>query len=153
MQKKLSIVGNSLALVIDKPLRRMLGLGPDLMVRLTIDGRRLIVEPAGKAPDGKAPDGKTPDGTVSSSARRDTARVLLDLGNRHGMSQEQFGRLHHGAIRIGVYRGQLVSNLIKEDAAELATMQRLQECLRALRAGASWDDAITAARVAAPMAA
>jgi bifunctional DNA-binding transcriptional regulator/antitoxin component of YhaV-PrlF toxin-antitoxin module len=147
MQKKLAIVGNSLALVIDKPLRRMLGLRPDTMVRLTIDGRRLIIEPL----EPEAP--RAVSSGPPSNARLEMIRTLRDLGGRYGMTQDQFRRLHHGGIRLGAYHGQLASNLLPEDAAELATMQRLKECLRALHAGASWDDAITAAQVAAPLAA
>jgi len=44
--KTLSVVGNSLALIIDKPILELLNFGPQTQVELTTDGESLIVKPA-----------------------------------------------------------------------------------------------------------
>ena len=50
MRKKLSAVGNSFGLVIDKPILDLLKIDRDTELEITTDGKRLIVEPvrAGK---------------------------------------------------------------------------------------------------------
>jgi antitoxin MazE len=45
MTKKLSRHGNSLALVIDKPILELLELDAKSRVRITTDGRKLVVTP------------------------------------------------------------------------------------------------------------
>lgn len=44
MRKKLSSIGNSLGLVIEKPILELLDIDRDTELELTTDGRRLIVE-------------------------------------------------------------------------------------------------------------
>jgi antitoxin component of MazEF toxin-antitoxin module len=46
MLKKLTRHGNSLALVIDKPILDLLKIGADTQLDISTDGRRLIVAPA-----------------------------------------------------------------------------------------------------------
>ncbi|MEQ8763381.1 MAG: AbrB/MazE/SpoVT family DNA-binding domain-containing protein [Planctomycetota bacterium] len=46
MIKQLTKHGNSLALVIDKAILELLGIGPDTPVELSTDGESLIVTPA-----------------------------------------------------------------------------------------------------------
>ncbi|HSK03476.1 MAG TPA: AbrB/MazE/SpoVT family DNA-binding domain-containing protein [Kofleriaceae bacterium] len=143
MQKKLSVVGNSLALVIDKPILRMLGIGRDTLVRLTTDGRRLVVEPIEAAASSSPP----------AAVRLDARKVFQALAHRYDMSQEQFRSLHHEGIRMGAYHGALLtSRALGTAPAEAATMRRLEECLGCLEAGASWADAIAAALIAVPIA-
>jgi antitoxin MazE len=50
MRKKLSAVGNSFGLVIDKPILELLNIDRDTELEITTDGERLIIEPvkAGK---------------------------------------------------------------------------------------------------------
>ena len=45
MRKKLVAVGNSVGLVIDKPILELLQIARDSEVELRTDGERLIVEP------------------------------------------------------------------------------------------------------------
>lgn len=45
MYKTLIRVGNSLAFVIDKPVRELLDIGPETMVRMWTDGHRIVLEP------------------------------------------------------------------------------------------------------------
>lgn len=46
MRRKLSKHGNSLALVIEKPVLELLGITADTELEVTTDGNRLIVVPA-----------------------------------------------------------------------------------------------------------
>jgi antitoxin MazE len=46
MVKRLTRHGNSLALVIDKPILDLLKIDPETPLELSTDGRRLIVAPA-----------------------------------------------------------------------------------------------------------
>ena len=45
MQKRLTKHGNSLALVIDKPILELLNIDTDTPLDITTDGKRLIVAP------------------------------------------------------------------------------------------------------------
>jgi antitoxin component of MazEF toxin-antitoxin module len=45
MRKKLSAVGNSLGLVIEKPILELLNIDRDTELEMTTDGERLIVVP------------------------------------------------------------------------------------------------------------
>ena len=46
MVKKLTKHGNSLALVIDRPILELLNIDPDTALDVSTDGKRLIVAPA-----------------------------------------------------------------------------------------------------------
>lgn len=46
MIKKLTKHGNSLALVIDRPILQLLEIDPDTPLSVTTDGRHLIITPA-----------------------------------------------------------------------------------------------------------
>jgi antitoxin MazE len=45
MRKKLSAVGNSFGLVIEKPILELLNIDRDTELEMTTDGGRLIIEP------------------------------------------------------------------------------------------------------------
>ena len=45
MRKKLSAVGNSFGLVIEKPILELLNIDRDTELEITTDGSRLIIEP------------------------------------------------------------------------------------------------------------
>jgi antitoxin component of MazEF toxin-antitoxin module len=46
MRKNLSVIGNSLGLIIEKPILDILGITRDTELEVTTDGRRLVIEPA-----------------------------------------------------------------------------------------------------------
>jgi antitoxin component of MazEF toxin-antitoxin module len=46
--KKLTRQGNSAALIIDRPLMELLGIDADTPLKVTVEGRRMIVEPMTK---------------------------------------------------------------------------------------------------------
>lgn len=48
MKKKLSVVGNSLGLLIEKPILELLNIDRNTELEMTTDGNRLIVEPVRK---------------------------------------------------------------------------------------------------------
>lgn len=48
MRKKLSAIGNSLGVVIEKPILELLNIDRDTELDVTTDGRRLIIEPVAK---------------------------------------------------------------------------------------------------------
>lgn len=45
MRKKLTAIGNSLGVVIEKPILELLGIGRDTELEMRTDGRLLILEP------------------------------------------------------------------------------------------------------------
>lgn len=50
MIKKLSAVGNSLGLIIDRPILDLLGITKDTPLEVRTDGEALIIRPVKKAP-------------------------------------------------------------------------------------------------------
>lgn len=54
MKKKLSAVGNSFGIVIEKPILELLRINRDTDLEVTTDGNRLIIEPVRTAKDVKA---------------------------------------------------------------------------------------------------
>lgn len=48
MRKKLSAIGNSLGLVVEKPILALLGIDRTTELEMTTDGNRLILEPVRK---------------------------------------------------------------------------------------------------------
>lgn len=46
MRKNLTVIGNSLGLIIEKPILDLLGFSRDTELELTTDGKRLVIEPA-----------------------------------------------------------------------------------------------------------
>lgn len=46
MRKNLTVIGNSLGLIIEKPILDILGFSRDTELEVTTDGRRLVIEPA-----------------------------------------------------------------------------------------------------------
>jgi antitoxin MazE len=45
MRKKLSAIGNSLGIVIEKPILELLKIDRDTELEISTDGRRLVIEP------------------------------------------------------------------------------------------------------------
>jgi antitoxin MazE len=45
MQKNLTAIGNSLGIVIEKPILELLGITKDTLLEMKTDGERLIIEP------------------------------------------------------------------------------------------------------------
>lgn len=124
-EKKLTVVGNSLALIISKPFRKRLGLGRNTEVRVTSDGYRLIVEPLGDVPPPPMP-----------AAMMLPGKVADELQN-HAISDEDVQRLTRFKS-VAYYVG---ATLMARDDDE-QDFERMAACLERLRAGRSWDEAI-----------
>lgn len=45
MRKNLTVVGNSLGIIIEKPILDLLGISKETQFEMTTDGQRLILEP------------------------------------------------------------------------------------------------------------
>ena len=66
MVKTLTKHGNSLALVIDKPILDLLGVTGDTELKITTDGRRLIIDPQG-APEGHPQQDEASEGAAGAA--------------------------------------------------------------------------------------
>jgi hypothetical protein len=135
--KTLCSIGKSKGLILDRPILRLLGIGPRTKLRLCTDGRRLIVEPITEEPP------------APTASELDALAVFMALVDRFGMSQSEFDQLHHQKMRIFAYGGSLQTTTTWTET-ERATIRRFEACLRALRQGTSWSDAITIALHAEP---
>lgn len=45
MKKNLTVIGNSLGIIIEKPILDLLGIGKESELEIITDGKRLIIEP------------------------------------------------------------------------------------------------------------
>jgi antitoxin component of MazEF toxin-antitoxin module len=68
IRKTLSAFGNSLALVIEKPVLELLGIDRTTLLEISTDGRRLVVEVAGVEPEHSS----------ATSERREAPRPSAD---------------------------------------------------------------------------
>ena len=130
MHKQLIRVGNSLAVVIDKSTRALLGIAPETLMRIWTDGRRLILEPE------NAPRAVTPPEELTV---RQIVHELIDL---HGINRDHVALIHGMAkppfspmLAVGWADG--LSNVAGE--RDVVIMRRYHACLASRRAGVSWD--------------
>jgi hypothetical protein len=132
-----------LCLVIDKPIRDLLGIKRDSILRVTTDGRRLLIEPTGES---TLPPSQFPSDL-------DPLPVYWALMDDFSMSQREFAALHHDPkFRFTTYLGWLEWPRVEPPTPqEVATIERFKACLLALRAGQSWADATATARAAFPI--
>jgi hypothetical protein len=139
MEKRVCTVGNSLAVTIDKPLRRLLNIGRDTVLKMSTDGRRIILEPVGKRPP---PPALTLD-----------ARSVFDELQGEGIGNAEVLALHHDPTirRVPLYIGWLMLvDLNGPTEVEAQTLQRFAQCLEERRAGKDWPEAIAAAMASFP---
>jgi len=76
MRKNLSAIGNSLGLVIEKPILELLNITRDTELEVTTDGTRLIVEPIRDA-EARGRRGRV--GAATKRVRKNHDRVLRRL--------------------------------------------------------------------------
>jgi bifunctional DNA-binding transcriptional regulator/antitoxin component of YhaV-PrlF toxin-antitoxin module len=136
MEKRLIQYGNSLVLVIDAPIRRLLGIGPNTRLRITTDGERIVVEPIGLI--AAKPSRR---GTSLKARRIAVDRTFTEL-KRRGLDDERFDRL--SPMKMLRYHMMLSYSYEAEDGGML-TMDRLDTCFECLELGMSWDEAIETA--------
>lgn len=161
MQKRLAVVGNSLALVIDKSMRNALGITKNTELLVRTDGRRLVIEPVRlDEPVAKLSAAVFESGGELSLAEQLDARAVFQiLLNRFEIQPLELARLHHAPLEplassrtILRYSSWMAAgHLKKADARETATVRRLRYCLDALLAGAPFERAIELALLAFPL--
>jgi hypothetical protein len=153
VQKKLLAIGNSVALIIDKPLRDVLGIKATTIVRVMTDGKRLIIEPCGES---SAETTKEAKQNVSVSEQTRARQVAMALRNSCHFSNEYFGQLTRGwcvgnRLRVIHYNSWLEGVRWDElNDAERRVIRRFEAAFFALRRNASWDEAIRVALAAEP---
>ncbi len=167
MKKRLCMIGNSLAVIIDAPIRRMLNLGTRSVLRVTTDGRRIIIEPTGELlepselrnprralrarSEAETSASKTGDGHDRYEEidlyglGMDARSIFLELADRRGMSPDRLQPMWHEPnpryTRIAAWLSD-PNCAVNASEAELASILRLRRCRELLRAGASWDVAL-----------
>lgn len=157
MLKKLVPVQGGMAVVIDIPLLAIVGAEGATELDLSTDGTRLILSPVRGARRDvhEAPTPVRPNATAGEydcDDPKETLRVIRELQEKHGFTQEHFRKLHHFGPKAslqahinycaGTGRFRSVTNAI--------VCQRLFMCLALLDDGASWDLAIERARAEFP---
>lgn len=134
MEKHLVPFGNSLGLVIERPIRDLLHLTRETPLRISTDGRCIIIEPLAPRP---APAKKL-------DARRIVEELVIIGG---GPPQELHEKLHPGigcrAVLECVAWGDGLSNPLS--AADQLQLDRYRVVLERRRAGDGWGAAIDAA--------
>jgi antitoxin MazE len=162
MRKRLTFVGNSLGLVIERPILDLLNITKDTELEVTTDGRRLIIEPAASQneaptlpasiqPDNRSPVDDHPDAREFADPQRTIE--LLDQLVRLKMDNDRFRKLHHAQnYRNTITAHRSYCTMLVERRASFrvgetnaVTAQRLSWCLDQLRAGQSWEVAIAEA--------
>lgn len=143
MLKHLAVVGNSFALVIDRPILRLLRIQRDTELQLSIDGQRLIIEPVRPVPSG------ADDGQRSFSERgRDAAKILKML-ERDPDFHTCFAQLSEG-MRVMLYEAHLENSTRGTPQVE-RIMARLDIWANGVRAGRPFSDLVGVALEAVPM--
>jgi hypothetical protein len=144
MQKKAIVIGNSLAVILDKPLCRLLGIQRNTLFSISIDQGAIIIRPIGvttKAVRGAA--SVEPSALPPTRARIDLLRSLDALG----MTEEHFQRLSFDGKTLGDFAGTVSLGR----SVDPVTIERLKECRsRRERCKESWDatiEAVMAVRV------
>jgi antitoxin component of MazEF toxin-antitoxin module len=155
MQKHLSRIGNSLGLLIDRPILRMLGITQETPLRISHDGKRILIEPIRGAPPRPAP---VPAALVEAMPDPyqqlegiDAEQTARELYNLWGMENEHVEALHHRCkdmLRYEAWAGSF--DIGTRDDDDRQTVQRLAACLDERRAGKAWPEAIEAALASFP---
>ena len=135
MEKKLTRVGNSYGLIIDRALCRLVGIGLKTPLRVTVYDRRIVIEALALPPG-------PPPGEENLFGERYYGMVM-QLIDRHGMSQGEFSQLHPTKLRMIQYA--LRSANAEPDAGEMVCRRRIKACVVAILAGQGLAKAIAAA--------
>ncbi|CAN5870477.1 hypothetical protein BH11MYX2_BH11MYX2_32490 [soil metagenome] len=157
MRKKLTVIGNSVALIIDKPLRRLMELAPSLEVDVRFDGARLIVEavsaPAANANTQPAFASRADGARLPLAMVLDAGRVARTLVEQFDMSPEYLVQLYPGVTRLARYLGWAGNQecVRTADATQAAVVRRMHLCWEQLVLGRSWAETIAVALHAVPL--
>jgi bifunctional DNA-binding transcriptional regulator/antitoxin component of YhaV-PrlF toxin-antitoxin module len=174
MKKRLLRVGNSYAVVIDKPIRRLLGIASRTILEVSSDGQRIIIDVTRDLLQDDELDhaqqilhqGRRVAPPLVAAARAAATRralyaeapqVWLELERRWGITQSHLERLHHDPkprfVRVAAWMRSRSDATEAANAAtdfEVATITRFKMCRDLLRTGIKWDAAIIEAIRAVP---
>src|SRR5688500_8399169 len=143
MRKRLSKLGNTMALIIDQPIRRILGINHDTVLRITIEGYRLIVEPLEMVDDDVAkrpvrPKPAPRERVISEETLR--ARELVEEMERvYRLNQARYEQLFGRPMAIVLVLGALFHDDVETQRPLIA---KRAVCKKWLDAGDSWEVAI-----------
>jgi hypothetical protein len=172
-QKKLAVIGNGVALFIDKPYQQLLGLEAGAHVSIDTDGQRLLIQATGPVDKPrrrlKYEPWTKPSFMADTQAKNaDDARVsyfayptlqeLLKLG----LDETQFRRLYRGtwiaalhrrsrANPLELYLGELSNQRRNFYEDDFDSMRRLEALRRHLDEGTPMGPAIDAALAEVPL--
>lgn len=148
MHKPLVRSGNSLALVIDKPFRRMMALGPSRIVNVVTDGRRLIIE---AVPESKVHETESSHSTfvVPPSVLIDAPKVARQLVGLHQMTEAHLRSLYPRWRSIARYLAH-ADNAEHAQPEDQRAIHRVHICHEQLVAGRPWNEAIAIADYVVP---
>jgi hypothetical protein len=150
MDKKLVRVGNSLAVVLDKPFRHALGIKPTTLVRVMTDGKRIIIEPSGERP-------VEIKRTEEVSERMRAVAIARELLTYYSLGNELFAEFTCGwpgqrpRLRVRVYQHWL--ERVEWESltdGERRVIRRFDVLYSVLRGEKDWPTAIAAALSAEP---
>jgi antitoxin component of MazEF toxin-antitoxin module len=153
MQKHLSRIGNSLGLVIERPILRMLGITQQTQLRVSHDGKRILIEPIRQSPPTVAPPVVSePSEPCEPLEAIDVEQTARELYNLWGMEDAHIVALHPKVnVNVSRYLSWAETYSFQQPSAEdRATAQRLSACLDERRAGKAWPEAIAAALISFP---
>jgi antitoxin component of MazEF toxin-antitoxin module len=112
MVKKLTRLGNSLAVLIDKPILELLNITADTPIELTTDGRRLIVTPLAAVHD-----------EAVAAGRRLTKGHAKNLGRLATQPRKRGAAVEAAGVFIGAEAEERIAQRVVELHA--ATLKKL----------------------------
>jgi hypothetical protein len=145
MKKTLTPIAGQMAIIIEKPILDLLGIDSETQLKLSTDGRRLVIEPVGSvAPEASAPRLKV----TNFTSRAVTVELMNELIESFAMTNEHFRQLHPWGDRASLTKHLNYSRdgeTFQPGSPNPAIARRLHTCLEQLRKGHSWQNAIAAA--------
>jgi antitoxin component of MazEF toxin-antitoxin module len=133
MEKHLVPFGNSLGIVIDRPICKLLRLTRNTPLKITTDGRRIVIEPV------DAP-------AILPAEQLDVVRVVYTVAD--SMPFELHEQLHPAITgRRSCVTALIWARRVMADPqpGDELFVRRYQRCLDAKRAGVSWEAAVATA--------
>ena len=142
-EKHLVRVGNSLGIVLDKPVLRAMGLGRKTRVCVRTDGNLIVIEPT-KKPAFEPGRATREVHAIRLACALDTARALDD-----SLSPDQMAELGAGRVLVSSYRSELARKS-SFDTRWLMVIDRMDHVRQAFDANRSSVEAVAAAIEAVP---
>lgn len=136
MHKRLVRVGNSLAIVIDRALLKVLRLTQMSRLSVAVEGNRIVITPVAGSGDPRPP------------SKREAQQILHEL-QQIGFTQKHFDQVAAEPMQIGRYVLRL-DGTSEASGAMAVTMRRMSEVRRLLREGWNVRHAFATAIAANP---